>query len=154
MGCDLFDGHDRARQSRDGRHQAVFPARDAAHTRGCSSIRRTTSGFAAFDSHKIGKLDPRTEEITLYQPPTLKASPYSFVEDRRRGLIWFGDLNGNNITSFDPEAETFVEYPFPSKNVNPRLGIGLDPQGRIWFTEFLNGSIGVLDPGDATQPAG
>lgn len=107
--------------------------------------------FAAFDNHKLGKLDPKTGQIRLYQPPTPKASPYSFLEDRRRGVIWFGDLNGNNMTRFDPKTETFIEYPFPSKNVNPRLGIGLDPQGRIWFTEFMNGSIGVLDPGDRPQ---
>jgi virginiamycin B lyase len=108
-----------------------------------------TVWFASFGGHKIGKLDPKTGQIKMYQPPTERAAPYSFVEDTRRGVLWFGDLNGNNLTRFDPRTETFVEYPFPSRNVNPRLGIGIDPRGRIWFTEFLNGRIGALDPGDS-----
>ena len=124
---------------------------DTPQIRGVFVDSQDTVWFAAFDNHKLGKLDPKTGAIKLYQPPTVKAAPYSFVEDRRRGVIWFGDLNGNNMTRFDPRTETFIEYPFPSKNVNPRLGIGLDAQGRIWFTEFMNGAIGVLDPGDHPQ---
>ena len=126
---------------------------DTPQIRGVFVDSQDTVWFAAFDSHKIGKLNPKTGEMKFYQPPTEKAAPYSFVEDRRRGVLWFGDLNGNNLTRFDPRTETFIEYPFPSRNVNPRLGIGIDPQGRIWFTEFLNGRIGVLDPGDLPRTA-
>jgi streptogramin lyase len=132
---------------RTGQTREYF-APDTPHIRGVFVDSQDNVWFAGFDSHKVGRLNPKTGEFKFYQPPTEKAAPYSFVEDRRRGLIWFGDLNGNNLTSFDPRTETFVEYPFPSRNVNPRLGIGIDPRGRIWFTEFLNGRIGALDPGD------
>jgi virginiamycin B lyase len=124
-----------------------FPP-DTPHLRGVFVDSRDNVWFASFGGHKIGKLDPKTGEIKMYQPPTEKAAPYSFVEDTRRGVLWFGDLNGNNLTKFDPRSEKFVEYPFPSRNVNPRLGIGIDPRGRIWFTEFMNGRVGALDPGD------
>ena len=123
---------------------------DTPQIRGVFVDSRDVVWFGAFDNHKLGRLDPKTGQIKLYQPPTAKAAPYGFVEDKRTGFIWFGDLNGNNITRFDPRTETFVEYPFPSRNVNPRLGIGIDPQGRIWFTEFMNAKIGVLDPGAGT----
>ncbi|MBI2186877.1 MAG: carboxypeptidase regulatory-like domain-containing protein [Acidobacteria bacterium] len=132
---------------RTGETKEYF-APDTPQIRGVMVDSQDNVWFAAFDNHKVGRLNPKTGEFTFYQPPTAKASPYSFVEDRRRGVIWFGDLNGNNLTRFDPRTETFVEYPFPSRNVNPRLGIGIDPQGRIWFTQFLNGRIGALDPGD------
>ena len=127
-------------------------APDTPHIRGVHVDSQDNIWFGAFDNHKLGKLDPKTGQIKFYQPPTAKAAPYGFVEDKKTGYIWFGDLNGNNMTRFDPKTETFVEYPFPSRNVNPRLGIGMDPQGRIWYTQFMNGSIGVLDPGD-TRPA-
>jgi streptogramin lyase len=130
-----------------GEVKEYFPP-DTPHIRGVFVDSHDTVWFAAFGSHKIGKIDPKTGEIKMYQPPTPRAAPYSFVEDKQRGVLWFGDLNGNNLTRFDPRTEKFVEYPFPSRNVNPRLGIGMDPRGRIWFTEFLNGRIGVLDPGD------
>ena len=138
---------------RTGDTKEYFPP-GTPHIRGVHVDSRDNVWFGAFDSHKLGKLDPKTGAFTFYQPPTPKAAPYGFVEDKRTGYIWFGDLNGNNFTRFDPKTETFVEYPFPSRNVNPRLGIGIDPQGRLWYTQFLNGSIGVLDPGDATQPTG
>jgi len=130
-----------------GEVKEFFPP-DTPHIRGVFVDSHDTVWFAAFGSHKIGKIDPKTGEIKMYQPPTPRAAPYSFVEDKQRGVLWFGDLNGNNLTRFDPRTEKFIEYPFPSRNVNPRLGIGMDPRGRIWFTEFLNGRIGVLDPGD------
>jgi streptogramin lyase len=123
-------------------------APETPHIRGMLVDSHDNIWFGGFDNHKLGKLDQKTGRISFYQPPTPKASPYGFLEDKRTGYIWFGDLNGNNMTRFDPKTETFVEYPFPSRNVNPRLGIGIDPQGRIWFTEFMNASIGVLDPGD------
>ena len=135
---------------RTGETKEYF-APDTPHIRGVFVDSNDNVWFGGFDNHKLGKLDPRTGQFKFYQPPTLKASPYGFVQDRQTGYIWFGDLNGNNMTRFDPKTETFVEYPFPSRNVNPRLGIGIDPQGRIWFTEFMNGYIGVLDPGDRAQ---
>ena len=133
-----------------GDTKEYFPP-DTPQIRGIFVDSQDNVWFAAFDSHKIGKLNAKTGETKFYQPPTEKAAPYSFVEDTRRGVIWFGDLNGNNLTRFDPRTETFIEYPFPSRNVNLRLGIGIDPQGRIWFTEFLNGRIGALDPGDGPR---
>jgi streptogramin lyase len=101
--------------------------------------------FADYFHHHLGKLDPKTGKFKMYQPPTLGATPYGIVEEKRTGYIWYADQTGANITRFDPKTEQFVEYPITRPGY-PRF-IDVDRKGQIWFGEYFSGKIAVLDPG-------
>ena len=106
--------------------------------------------FGDFFNHQLGKLDTKTGQFKMYQPPTKGASPYGVIEDKKTGYIWFADFSGSNLTRFDPKTEKFVEYPLFSHPSIPRF-IDVDAKSRIWFTEYWTGRIGYLETGDTAK---
>lgn len=125
---------------------------NATNARGLVVDHNDNVWFAAYLDHKIGKLDPKTGAIKMYQPPTLGGAPYGIIEEKRTGYIWYADQTGDNITRFDPKTEKFVEYPLPNPThpSTPRF-IDVDDQGRIFFTEYWSGRIGILDTGEGSK---
>jgi streptogramin lyase len=103
--------------------------------------------FSSFSAHKLGRIDGKTGEITLYQPPTAHAGFYGLLIDRNNNdNLWLSDYEGSHITKFNIKTATFTEYPLPRVDGMPRF-MGQDGDGKIWYTEWRS-KIGVLDPGD------
>lgn len=66
--------------------------------------------FARLHADSIGKIDAKTQEITLYETP--------FVGPRRlrsdsKGNLWIAAFPESMIVKFDPKTETFSNYPLP-----------------------------------------
>ena len=102
--------------------------------------------FGVFWGSRVGKFDQKTENFTMYQPPTTFGMPYGLSTDKRTGNMWYADVNGNFISKLDPKTGKIDEYPIPSTQASARFP-AVDPSGRVWFTEAMNDKIGYVDPG-------
>jgi virginiamycin B lyase len=103
--------------------------------------------FGEMAANRLGRLDPRTSQVTAWQPPNGRYNIMAATVDAQ-GRVWFTEQAGNYIGRFDPVAQTFTTYPLDSNG-----GHGTAPQdlrfdraGYLWFTEITGGKIGRLDP--------
>jgi streptogramin lyase len=99
----------------------------------------------------LGKLDPKSEKIDVYIPPT-GMSPTggaTTVDWDGKGKIWTSSTDG--ALMFDPEAEKFTE--FKSVTAKTPNGGGLtygaagDRDGNGWWAEMI---IDIVNKGDVT----
>jgi virginiamycin B lyase len=104
--------------------------------------------FTEFTSKgKIGRLDPATGAITLWNVPeaTPGTTPYPFsLAALPSGEVWFGDLSGGAIGRLDPATGAIQSYHLS----DPTAGVyamAADGQGRVWFTEYQSGRLGYVD---------
>ena len=97
-----------------------------------------TVWFTEAELGKIGRLNPRTKEITEYQnslPDGRPAGSHTIRVDER-GYVW---TSGGPVTSrFDPETKKFTHF-----DVGGTYGNTVGKNGDQWFTVFRekNGAI-------------
>ena len=103
--------------------------------------------FTQQGSNKIGRWDPKTEQITEYQD-AWKPGKEGYLEGGSKhtlrvlpnGEVW---STGGPLSKFDPKTERFTGL----DQVPSVYGITSDKNGLVWFAEFTpTGSIGVADP--------
>lgn len=108
-----------------------------------------------FVSPYIGKLDPRTGEVTEYDLPVQKpgfatgSHAIDFADD---GLIYASGMHQAYVVQFDPETEEMETLLFPHWDVDnagndARITV-LDPSaksvnGLIWVNGYKGGEMGV-----------
>ncbi len=85
-------------------------------------------------SNKLGKWDPKTQQITEYQDSwgkhTIRVAP--------DGMVW----STGGLSRFDPKTEQFTHIP----EVPSAYGIALDKDSNVWFAELrADGRIGKVD---------
>ncbi len=106
---------------------------------------RDDKGMIWFNAHigrgSLAKIDPKTEKLSVYIPPTGMSQidgPVTLDFDGT-GDIWAGTQDG--VLRFDPAAEKFTEV----KSVTPRTpkggigttyGIAGDRDGNVWWTQM------------------
>ena len=92
----------------------------------------------------VGRLDPKTGDIKLVQPPTTGARPYGILVNSK-GIPFFDEFGSNKIGSIDPATMQLKEYPLPNPDARPRR-LAITPDDAIWYTDFARGFLGRLDP--------
>ena len=95
---------------------------------------------------KIGKLDPKTQEITEYPVPKL-AAPRRITVDSK-GNIWFTEWRRSKVGKMDPDTGKITEYAMPQANSDP-YDLMVDVEGKVWVTGFQSNTIVHLDPATA-----
>ncbi|MGA7488206.1 MAG: carboxypeptidase regulatory-like domain-containing protein [Xanthobacteraceae bacterium] len=123
----------------------------AAQTHGMT---RDANGIIWFNLNNgrggLGRLDPKTERIDVYLPPT-GMSPTggaTTVDYDGKGKIWSSAPDG--ALRFDPESETFTE--FKSLTYKTANGTGVtygaagDRDGNGWWAEM---TLDIIGKGDA-----
>ena len=100
----------------------------------------------------LGRLDPRTEKIEVYLPPS-DMSPTggaTTVDWDGRGKIWASAPDG--ALRFDPDSEKFTEFKsttFKTPNGNGiTYGAAGDRDGNGWWTEM---TIDTINKGDSAS---
>jgi streptogramin lyase len=122
----------------------------AANTHGMT---RDPQGIIWFNINpgrgSLGRLDPKTEQIQIYQPPT-GMSPTGgavTVDWDGKGKIWVSSPEG--ALRFDPDTETFTEYKsitYKTPNGNGiTYGAAGDREGNGWWAEMIIDIIGHAD---------
>jgi streptogramin lyase len=106
---------------------------------------RDEAGMIWFNAHigrgSLAKVDPRTEKVSVYIPPTGMSQiegPVTLDFDGAGG-IWAGTLDG--VLRFDPAAEKFAEYKSatprtPKGGIGTTYGIAGDRDGNVWWTQM------------------
>ena len=95
---------------------------------------------------KLMKIDYKTVRMTVYDPPTEDAGPYSVQGDTKTPLVWFSEQHVDKIARFDPKSEKFAEFPLANAESDPRR-IEIDPTNpnRIWWSGNLSGRMGYIE---------
>jgi len=95
---------------------------------------------------KLMKIDYKTVKMTVYDPPTEDAGPYSVQGDTKSPLVWFSEQHVDKIARFDPKSEKFTEFPLANAESDPRR-IEIDPTNpnRIWWSGNLSGRMGYVE---------
>ena len=100
----------------------------------------------------LGKLDPKTEKITVYQTPQ-NMSPLGgavTLDVDGKGKVWASAPDG--VVRFDPETEKFTD--FKSKNYKTARGTAMtygaagDRDGNGWWTQMALDIVGKADIAD------
>ncbi len=92
----------------------------------------------------IGKVDPKTLEVTKYIPPT-RGSRARRIQLDKDGVVWFAEFQSGKIGSFDPKTRSFEEFALPGAEPTP-YALALDDDHQIWFSSEHMDYIGRLDP--------
>jgi streptogramin lyase len=125
-------------------------------------ITRDAEGNFWFDVNpgrrSLGKLDPKTEQITVYQTPQ-NMSPLGgavTLDVDGKGFIWASAPDG--AVRFDPKAEKFADFksltPYQNaKGSGMTYGAAGDRDGNGWWAQMAMDTIGKGDPltGKATE---
>jgi virginiamycin B lyase len=130
----------------------------AANTHGMT---RDPSGIIWFNVNpgkgSLGRLDPKTKQIQVFQPPSGMAPTggATTVDWDGKGKIWVSSPEG--ALRFDPQSETFTEY--KSRTYKTPNGTGTtygaagDREGNGWWAEMTLDIIGHADAktGEASE---
>jgi streptogramin lyase len=98
----------------------------------------------------LGKLDPKTDRITVYQTPNTMSPLGGAVtmDVDGKGKIWASAPDG--VLRFDPVAETFTDFksatPFKNaRGTNSTYGAAGDRDGNGWWAQMAFDTIGKAD---------
>ena len=120
-----------------------------------------SKGNIWWTSHKtryIGKLDPRTGQITEYALPlTTGALPGTHrVTVDKNDIVWLSENWAHHLTRFDPKTEQFTQMKIESRTPINSPGFGnfsISPDGIVWSAESgqsQNGALIKIDPSSGT----
>jgi virginiamycin B lyase len=105
------------------------------------------NGLVYFTKHgdnstggKIGRLNPKTGNITEWLVPITNSQPTGITV--YNGLVYFTEESGNGIGRLDPKTGKFVEWMIPTEESIP-IGITVY-NGLVYFTESRGNKIGFL----------
>jgi virginiamycin B lyase len=93
----------------------------------------------------LGRLDPRSGQITEYHPDTPSSGPHGLTADQD-GNIWFTGNFAGYIGKLDPETGKFTAYPLPDPAARDPHTPVFDRRGTLWFTVQGANMVGRLDP--------
>ncbi len=101
--------------------------------------------FSDYWAGRIGVLDVRSGETTLYDIPTPESHPIGLAFDGD-GHLWFAEYGANKIGRLDPSQPggDIQEYEIPTPGTEP-VSITLGPDGGMWFSEESGGKVGNID---------
>src|SRR5262249_26073093 len=100
--------------------------------------------FTEIATDKIGKLDPRTGQITEYETPTKGSNPRRFAIDSKDN-VWFTEFSANRLGMVDSKTGKVTEYELPTPYAVP-YACGVDKNDMVWFSEVSALRLGRFDP--------
>jgi streptogramin lyase len=141
----------------DARTGAIKPFKiDAPNSLAAVShgLIRDENGIIWFNAHigrgSLAKVDPKTEKMSVYIPPSDMSQidgPVTLDFDGAGG-IWAGTPDG--VLRFDPVAEKFTEFksrtPRTAKGgIGTTYGVAGDRDGNVWWTQMAFDTIAKSD---------
>jgi len=112
---------------------------------GLVSDRAGNIWFTANSKGYIGKLDPRTGQVTEYPlPDTGGDDPHTPVFDQE-GTLWFTVQGGNGVGRLDPRTGMIMLKKVPTPRALP-YGIAVNSKGVPFFCEFGTNRLARIDP--------
>jgi streptogramin lyase len=115
--------------------------------------------YTNFGGLTIGKLDPRTGQVTEYAVPEFKpGAPVGSLdlELDPQGNPWFAMMYQAAVARFDKRTGKIEAFRLPAEFDSPRVQIGMidprhsDVDGKVWFSEGGSRTFFRLDPATGT----
>ena len=100
-------------------------------------------------ANKLGRLDPKSGEITEYPLKTEGSGPHGLVADAQ-GNIWFTAAYKGYVGKLDPKTGAVTEYRMPDPRARDPHTPVFDQHGILWFTVQNGNFVGQLDPKTGT----
>ena len=103
--------------------------------------------FLEFQTNKVGRLNPRTGEITEF--PIGPGNPHALVLAKNKiwytqgGMFWTNTF-ANKLGSLDPRTGEIEEIVIPPEKSVPH-GLTVSKKGTIWLTEMFASKLAKLD---------
>ena len=92
----------------------------------------------------IGRIDPKTGEMTEYKLPE-GAHPHTVLTDAQ-GRIWYTGNKNGTMGVLDPKTGEITEYKMPDRRARDPHSAIFDKDGVLWFTLQNSNMVGRLDP--------
>ncbi len=117
---------------------------------GSHGLARDAAGDLWFDINPgrraLGKLDTKTDKITVYQTPETMAPVGGAVtvDVDNKGMVWASTPQG--VVRFDPKTEKFTEFKSTIPDPNPRgsgqtYGVAGDRDGNGWWAQMAMDTV-------------
>jgi len=106
-----------------------------------------TVWFARLHTDAIGKIDPNTDKVTLYDTPF--KGPRRLRSDRD-GNLWIAAFPESQIVKFNPKTETFTHYDLPTEPIGSETPYSLNvdrERHRVWVNGTASDSLISFDIG-------
>jgi virginiamycin B lyase len=100
--------------------------------------------FTVQQANRVGRLDPKSGDITLVKSPTPTSRPYD-IQVNANGVPFFVEFGSNKVASIDPRSMEIQEYRLPDERARPRR-LAITSDDVVWYTDFARGFLGRLDP--------
>ena len=104
-----------------------------------------TVWFTELFGSKLGKIDPKTGELTEYATPIPDAGPRRLALDSK-GNLWFTECFVGKIGKLDPTTMKFTDYDLGVAGGGFPYSVSVDKSDQVWFSMNSNNTIGKLDP--------
>jgi virginiamycin B lyase len=93
----------------------------------------------------IARIDGRTGESTVVEPPT-KAQGARRIWSDRRGRLWVSEWNSGQLSMHDPKAGTWRAWKLPGSGPRP-YAVYVDERDMVWVSDFGGNAVFRFDPG-------
>jgi len=100
--------------------------------------------FTVQGGNFIGRLNPRSGDISLIASKTPRSRPYGINLDRT-GRPWVNLFATNRIATIDPNTLEIREYELPRPGARSRR-IEVTSDQKVWYVDYAEGYLGRLDP--------
>ncbi len=115
--------------------------------RGTYGITVTPAGdvwYASLAGNHIAKIDTRTGNATVVEPPTPNQGARRVWSDSK-GRIWVSEWNSGNLSMHDPANGSWKAWKLPG--AGPRCyAVYVDEKDKVWLTDFMANAIVRFDP--------
>ena len=115
--------------------------------RGSYGMTMTPQGdvwFASLAGNHIAKIDLKTGEATMVQPPTERQGARRVWSDSK-GHIWVSEWNSGNVSVHNPDDGSWRTWRLPGQR--PRTySVYVDDKDKVWLTDFGGNAIVRFDP--------
>lgn len=103
--------------------------------------------FTDFERGHLGRLDPRSGEVKLWNSPGgAKSNPYG-IAITSDGMVWYSEsgVHPNTIIRFDPKTEAMARTTIPSGGGTVR-NMAATADGRVYIACSGVNKVGVVEP--------
>lgn len=125
----------------------ALEVRDAPRGRGPYGIAATPDGvvyYASLAGSHIARIEPRSGEATIIEPPT-KGQGARRVWSDSRGRIWVSEWNAGQVSRYDPGSGEWRSWKLPGER--PRAyAVYVDDEDKVWVSDFGANALVRFDP--------
>jgi virginiamycin B lyase len=120
---------------------------DAPRGHGPYGIAATSDGtpyYASLAGSYLGRIDGRTGQVKVLNPPTPRQGARRVWADSK-GRLWISEWNAGQLGMYDPARDAWKEWRLPGQRPAP-YAIYVDERDTVWLSDFGSNSIVAFDP--------